>query len=89
MFFIYAIWSEKFDKIYVGMTKSPENRLKTHNAGKSSYTKKFLPWHRFYLEEVVSREDAIKKEKYYKSGWGRQKLKLELEKWQSGRMRQS
>ena len=70
------------DKIYIGITKSPDDRLKAHNDGKSSYTKKFMPWQRFYLEEVTNRVDAIKKEKYYKSGWGRRKLKQELEKWQ-------
>ena len=89
MFFVYALWSEKFDKIYVGMTSNPHKRLIEHNSGKSTYTKKFKPWHCFYLEEVNSKNEALKKEKYYKSGWGRKKLKLELEKWQSGRMRQS
>ncbi len=71
------------------MAKSPDDRLKAHNDGKSSYTKKFMPWQRFYLEEVTNKVKAIKKEKYYKSGWGRRKLKQKLEKWQSGRMRQS
>ena len=89
MFFVYALWSEKFDKIYVGMTSQPDKRLKQHNAGKSTYTNKFKPWQRFYLEEVLTKEEALKKEKYYKSGWGLKKLKSELEKWQSGRMRRS
>ena len=86
MFFVYDLWSEKFDKIYVGMTTNPDVRLKAHNSGKSTYTRKFKPWQRFYLEKVETKEEALKKEKYYKSGWGRQKLKSELEKWQSGRM---
>ena len=89
MFFVYALWSEVYDKFYVGMTTNPDKRLKAHNAGKSTYTKKFRPWKRFYLEEVVTKVEALKKEKYYKSGWGRKKLKSELENWQSGRMRQS
>ena len=89
MFFVYALWSESFDKVYVGMSNNPDRRLEEHNAGKSTYTRKFKPWLRFYLEEVEDKQKALKKEIYYKSGWGRNKLKLELEKWQSGRMRQS
>ncbi|MCF6214489.1 MAG: GIY-YIG nuclease family protein [Flavobacteriaceae bacterium] len=89
MFFVYALWSKKFDKIYVGFSSKPNERLKDHNSGKSTYTNKFKPWQRFYLEEVSSKEEALKREKYYKSGWGRKKLKFELENWQSGRMRQS
>ena len=89
MFFVYALWSKVHDKIYVGFSTKPDERLKAHNAGKSQYTKSYRPWFRFYLEEVETKELALRKEKYYKSGWGRKKLKQELEKWQSGRMRQS
>ena len=89
MFFVYALWSEKYDKIYVGYSTDPDQRRQDHNAGLSTYTKKFMPWMRFYLEQVESKERALKKEKYLKSGWGRRRLKRELEEWQSGRMRQS
>ena len=71
------------------MSSKPDERLRTHNSGRSAYTNKFKPWIRFYLEEVSNKEEALKKEKYFKSGWGRRKLKSELENWQSGRMRQS
>ena len=89
MYFVYALWSESHDKIYVGMSDSPEKRLKQHNTGKSKYTKKFKPWIQFFLEEAEISMIARKKEKYYKSGWGRKILKSKLEEWQSGRMRQS
>ena len=86
MIFVYALWSIKFDKIYVGFSNNPDRRLKEHNEGKSSFTKKYRPWERFYLEEAENMQLARTKEKYYKSGWGRKKLKTILEKWQSGRM---
>ena len=89
MYFVYALWTETFDKIYVGYTTGIDKRLKAHNSGKSKYTSRFMPWILFFKEEAHTKEAALKKEKYYKSGWGRKKLKLELEKWQSGRMRQS
>ncbi len=71
------------------MSANPDARLRDHNEGKSPYTKKYRPWVRFYLEEVEIAAKARKKEKYYKSGWGRKILKSKLEEWQSGRMRQS
>ena len=86
MFYVYALWSEKFDKIYVGFSNDPDRRLDEHNNGKSNFTKKYMPWQRFYLEKAETSEEARKKEKYYKSGWGRQKLLVILEEWQSGRM---
>ncbi|MEM6543017.1 MAG: GIY-YIG nuclease family protein [Bacteroidota bacterium] len=89
MFFVYALWSEKYNKIYVGFSKNPDQRLREHNSGKSSFTKRYAPWSRFYLEKAETSVEARKKEKYYKSGWGRKRLKSILEEWQSGRMRQS
>lgn len=89
MYYVYSLWSEKFGKIYVGMSKDPDIRLKEHNEGKSAYTKNYRPWILFYREEVENISVARKKEKYYKSGWGRRKLKSILEEWQSGRLRQS
>ena len=89
MFFVYALWSEVFDKIYVGYSEKPDQRLKDHNSGKVKSTKPYRPWFRFHLETCESKKDALKLERYLKSGWGRKKLKNILEEWQSGRMRQS
>ena len=89
MYFIYALYSRSSGKIYVGMTKDPERRLKDHNEGRSAYTRNYGPWERFYLEEVTDSAEGRKKEKYLKSGWGRKMLQSKLEEWQSGRMRQS
>ncbi len=86
IYYVYALWSEKFDKIYVGFSEAPDTRLKAHNSGKSRSTKPYRPWFRFYLENFETRSIALKREKYLKSGWGRRILKKELEKWQSGRM---
>ena len=86
MYYVYALWSESHDKIYVGMSSNPDRRLNEHNNGKSKFTRKYRPWYRFYMEEVLDLESARKKEKYNKSGWGRKILLTKLEEWQSGRM---
>ncbi|WP_422079905.1 GIY-YIG nuclease family protein [Ulvibacterium sp.] len=89
MYFVYALWSERYDRIYVGFSNDPDRRLREHNSGKDGFTKRYVPWQRFYMEQAEDATEARKKEKYYKSGWGRKRLKSILEEWQSGRMRQS
>ncbi len=75
MFIVYAIKSEKGGRIYVGMCAEVNVRLKQHNNGNTKSTKGFKPWKLIYTEEVVSRVEARKREKYLKSGIGKEFLK--------------
>ena len=72
---IYAIQSEVDNRIYVGMTTNLENRLKEHNQGKTRSTKGFRPWILIYNEMVETTIEARKREKYFKSGVGKEFLK--------------
>jgi len=74
-YFIYAIQSELDGRIYVGFTSNFEKRLLEHNNGKTKSTKGFKPWKKLYIEEVFGRVNARTKEKYYKSGIGKEFLK--------------
>ncbi|MBZ0182021.1 MAG: hypothetical protein K8F60_06155 [Melioribacteraceae bacterium] len=49
-----------------------------HNKGKSRFTKNYKPWKIIYTEEKETLEEAIKREKYFKSSAGRRKIKLLL-----------
>ena len=75
IYYIYILKSIDHEKTYVGFTQDLEKRLKEHNAGKSTYTRKFRPWKLIYREETCSKEIALKLEKYYKSSAGRRKIK--------------
>ena len=45
MYYIYILYSEKYDKYYVGLTNDLERRLDEHNSGlKSNFTSKYRPW---------------------------------------------
>jgi putative endonuclease len=45
MYYVYLIQSlSAARERYVGITSDLEQRLREHNAGKSSYTSKFKPW---------------------------------------------
>ncbi|MFO7825668.1 MAG: GIY-YIG nuclease family protein [Cyclobacterium sp.] len=49
MFTVYALYSEKFDKIYIGFTSDLQKRLISHNElGTKGWTIKFRPWKLVY-----------------------------------------
>ena len=72
---VYAILSEVNGEIYVGMAISAERRLKEHNAGKNRYTKGLRPWKIFHKEIFPDWSSARIREKYLKSGIGKEYLK--------------
>lgn len=74
-YFTYVIYSESHNRFYKGMTQNIEKRLKEHNSGKTSSTKFYAPWRLIYFEEFSNRDDARKKEKFLKSGQGRDFIK--------------
>jgi putative endonuclease len=74
-YFVYAIQSEVDKRLYVGLSKNIGKRLKSHNNGETFSTKGYRPWKLVYSEEVGSREQAKGREKYLKSGCGKEFLK--------------
>ena len=75
MIFVYAISSINFNYIYVGMTVDIEERFRRHNSGREKTTKPYAPFIILYTEECKDRTEA-KREKYWKSGIGKEKLKI-------------
>jgi putative endonuclease len=75
MFYSYIIRSLSTGKLYKGSTNNIENRLWAHNAGLSPYTKGRGPWELIYFEAFQTRAEAMKREKFFKSGKGREYLK--------------
>ncbi len=72
---VYILKSLAVQKSYVGMTNNLERRLKQHNAGRHSYTKRHLPWEIIYTEQYATLTAARTREKYLKSAAGRRFLK--------------
>jgi len=75
MITVYAIISEVNGDIYVGIAEDDDRRLKEHNAGKNRYTKGLRPWTNLYKELQPDWKAARKREKYFKSGVGKEFLK--------------
>lgn len=75
MYYVYVMRSLKDGRLYKGFTSNLKRRIKEHNSGQTKSTKGFVPWELIYFEKVNSREEARKREKYLKSGQGRDFLK--------------
>ena len=74
-YYVYVLESEKDQRWYKGHTVDLDKRIKEHNSGKTKSTKGFIPWRLVYFEVVETREEAIQREKYFKTGSGREFLK--------------
>jgi putative endonuclease len=79
MEFIYVLRSEKDGKLYIGLTNNFARRLEEHNAGQVSATKGRRPLKIIHLEEYTDRKQAAKREKFLKTGQGRELLKEIIE----------
>lgn len=72
MYYVYFLKSTKNGKYYVGTThKKPTERLIEHNNGSNQWTRQNGPFKLAYFEEYLCKEDAAKREKFYKSGFGK------------------
>ncbi|MCC1483210.1 GIY-YIG nuclease family protein [Winogradskyella immobilis] len=75
MYYVYVIKSKVDDRLYKGMTKRLGERIKEHNSGKTKSTKGYMPWELVYKEILNTRKEARQREKFLKSGKGRDFLK--------------
>ena len=72
-FTVYVLYSDVYDKIYIGQTENLERRLFEHNNGSlSKYTKRYMPRKVIYSEKYKSRSEAFIREKQLKSQKGRE-----------------
>lgn len=66
------------ERHYIGITSDVARRLDVHNSGGSSHTMTGRPWRLVSLVEFADEAQAIKFEKYLKSGSGRAFAKRHL-----------
>jgi putative endonuclease len=80
MFYVYVLVSETRNYIYVGMTDDIERRINYHNLGYNKTTKAYRPFYLLMTEEHPTRALARAREKYFKSGVGKEYIKAILSK---------
>ena len=74
-YIVYAISSITKNYIYVGLTSNIKERFKRHSFGYEATTKPYKPFILIFTENCENRIIARKREKYWKSGVGKEKLR--------------
>jgi putative endonuclease len=75
MYTVYAIKSKTRNYIYVDMTNDLERRIEEHHRGENTSTKAYRPFVLIYFQAYNTRIEARIREKYLKSGIGKEFLK--------------
>jgi len=71
-YWVYVLRSLKANKRYVGYSsKDPNDRLREHNLGSNKWTRLNKPFVLIHKEPFDDKTDAIRREKFLKSGQGR------------------
>ncbi len=77
-YYVYVLKSKRDGRIYKGFTTRLQERIKEHNNGKTKSTKGYRPWELVYYEIFFNEKEAIEREKYFKTGSGREFLKSKI-----------
>ena len=85
MYFVYVLHSEKDGNLYTGYTKDLELRFEQHSKGYVESTKNRRPFQLIYYEACIEQADALKREKYLKTHYGKMFLKKRLKSYFTGR----
>ncbi len=78
MYFVYVLYSKIYDRTYTGITVDISKRFKQHNTKQNKSTKAYVPWIIVVTEEFEKRLEAREREKYLKTGVGREFIKTLL-----------
>ena len=75
MYTVYVLHSQKDKNLYIGFTTNLKNRLKDHNAGRNKSTKSRRPFSLIFYEVHLSKLDAQRRERYFKTAKGKITIK--------------
>lgn len=78
MKYYYVLKSAVDGKFYTGYTSELKRRLEEHNSGISASTKWRRPLKLIYFEGSLNIKDAMKREKYLKTTYGKRYIKSRL-----------
>ncbi|OAB76069.1 GIY-YIG nuclease family protein [Cochleicola gelatinilyticus] len=79
-YYVYVLKSKKGGRLYKGLTQDLIKRISQDNNGENKSTKGFIPWELYHYEIFETRVEARSREKYFKSGSGREFLRALYDK---------
>lgn len=77
-YFVCVLLSKKEKKFYTGFTSSLTERINEHNSGKVNSTRGRTPFDLVYYEVCFNKQDALPREKYLKSTYGKRYIRNRL-----------
>ncbi len=75
MYYVYILRSLKYNQFYTGYTNNLKRRIEEHENGTVNSTKHKRPFKLVYYEASLNKKDAIKREKYLKTSYGKRYIK--------------
>lgn len=75
---VYVLLSLKDHEFYIGYTTNLHERLTSHISGNSKATEPRRPFTLLFCEYYLSKHDATRREKYFKTTVGKKTLRLML-----------
>ena len=84
MYYTYVLQSDRDGQFYTGFSKNLKLRFDQHSKGQVESTKDRLPLKLIYYEACLKQEDAIKREKYFKTYNGKRFLHKRLKSYLTG-----
>lgn len=79
MFFTYLLENQNDKSWYIGFTSDLKKRIKDHQNGRGGKTTKSKSgWKLIYFEFYLNKKDAVGREKFLKSGSGRNYIKKQI-----------
>lgn len=77
-YYIYVLLSKKDNRFYTGFTDNIRRRISEHNSGKVESTKNRRPFDLVYFEGCRNKNDALHREKYLKTTYGKRYIRNRL-----------
>ena len=84
MYYTYVLQSLKDNHFYTGFTENLKLRFEHHLKGRVESTRQRRPLKLIYFEACFHIEDAIRREKYFKTYHGKMFLKRRLKSYLTG-----
>ncbi|PIS38871.1 MAG: excinuclease ABC subunit C [Candidatus Nealsonbacteria bacterium CG08_land_8_20_14_0_20_43_11] len=79
-YYVYTLLSLRDKKFYTGFTTNLKDRLFRHACGEVKSTMHRRPLRLIHYEYFINKEDAMAREVFLKSGFGRNNLKKALQR---------
>jgi putative endonuclease len=78
MYYAYVVKSSHKEYYYKGHCHDLDKRIREHNLGMTRSLRPYIPVELIYSEQFETEQQAIEREKYFKSAAGRRFLKTKL-----------